>query len=77
MSNIYLKVTIEKKWRTQIFNFVSLKGSSPGLFLGEAPTHADIIKILNFLLQLTSQWSVSQTIGGFFIIFIVKEIMIF
>ena len=50
MSNIYLKVTIEKKWRTQIFNFVSLKGSSPALFLGEAPTHADIIEILNFLL---------------------------
>ena len=54
-----------------------LKGSSPALFLGEAPTHADIIKILNFLLQLTSQWSVSKTIGGFFTIFIVKEIMMF
>ena len=69
MSNIYLKVTIEKKWRTQIFNFVSLKGSSPALFLGEAPTHADIIEILNFLLQLTSQWSVSKSIWWLFYYF--------
>ena len=33
MSNIYLKVTIEKKWRTQNFDFKSLKSSSPGKFL--------------------------------------------
>ena len=77
MSNIYLKVTIEKKWRTQIFNFVSLKGSSPALFLGEAPTHADIIEILNFLLQLTSSGLWAKVFGGFFIIFILKEIMMF
>ena len=33
MSNIYLKVTIEKKWRTQNFNFLSLKSSSHCQFL--------------------------------------------
>ena len=30
MSSIYLKVTIEKKWRTQNFDFLSLKSSSSG-----------------------------------------------
>ena len=30
MSNIYLKVTFEKNWRTQNFNFVSLKNLSLG-----------------------------------------------
>ena len=29
-SNIYLKVTIEKNWRSQNFDFQSLKKSSPG-----------------------------------------------
>ena len=33
MSNVYLKVTIEKKWHTQNFNFLSLKGLSPGQIL--------------------------------------------
>ena len=33
MSNIYLKVTIEKKWRTQNFDFLNLKSSSPDKFL--------------------------------------------
>ena len=41
ISNAYLKVT-EKKWRTQNFDFLSLKRSSPDQFLG-APTHAYII----------------------------------
>ena len=36
MSNIYLKVTIEKKWHTQNFDFISLKSSSPGQFLGSS-----------------------------------------
>ena len=43
MSNIYLKVTIEKNWRSQNFNFLSLKNLSPGQFL-RAPSHADIIE---------------------------------
>ena len=34
MSNIYLKVTIEKNWRSQNFDFLSLKNLSPGQFLG-------------------------------------------
>ena len=35
MPNIYLKVTIEKKRRTQNFDFLSLKSSSSGPFFGE------------------------------------------
>ena len=41
MSNIYLKVTIEKNWRSQNFGFLSLKKLLPVSFW-EAPTHADI-----------------------------------
>ena len=33
MSNIYLKGTIEKKWRTQNFDFLNLKSLSPDEFL--------------------------------------------
>ena len=36
MLNIHLKVIIEKKWRTQNFDFLSLKSSSPGQFLGSS-----------------------------------------
>ena len=37
MWNIYLKVTIEKKWRTQNFlSFLSLKSLSPCQFLGSS-----------------------------------------
>ena len=36
MSNICLKVSIEKKWPTQNFVIVSLKISSPGQFLGSS-----------------------------------------
>ena len=34
MSNVYLKVTIEKNWRSQNYNFLTLKNLSPGQFLG-------------------------------------------
>ena len=44
MPNIYLKVAIEKNWRSQNFNFLCLKNSSPGQFLG-APIHADVIEL--------------------------------
>ena len=54
MSNIYLKLTIEKKLRTQNFDFLSLKSSPPGQFLG-APTHADIIEFGN--LRISGQGS--------------------
>ena len=42
MSNIYLKVTIEKNWRFQNFDFVNLKSFSLGQLWG-APAHEDII----------------------------------
>ena len=44
MLNIYLKITIEKNWCSQNFDFLSLKNLSPGQFFGGAPTHADIIE---------------------------------
>ena len=34
MPNIYLKVTTEKNWPSQNFDFVSLKNLSPGQFFG-------------------------------------------
>ena len=44
MSNICLKVTIEKKKRgSQNFDFLGLKNLSPCQFWG-APTHEDIIE---------------------------------
>ena len=43
MSNIYLKVTIEKNWLSQYFDFLSLKNSPPGQFWG-GPAHTDIIE---------------------------------
>ena len=36
MSNIYLTVTFEKKWRTHNFHFKSLKSSLPDQFLGNS-----------------------------------------
>ena len=76
MSNIYLEVTIEKKWHTQNFNFLSLKSSSPVSFW-RASTHADITESSNFLWQLKNQRSVSKSVCGFSIIFILKGVMTF
>ena len=76
MSKIYLKVTIEKSWHTQNFDFLSWKSSSPGQFL-VAPTHADIIEFSNFLLQLKNRRSRNKTLRGFLIILILKGIMSF
>ena len=39
MSNIYLKVTIEKNWCSQNFHFQSLKTLSPGQFSGSSNSH--------------------------------------
>ena len=36
MSNTYLKVAIEKKWSTPNFDYLSLKNSSVGQFLGSS-----------------------------------------
>ena len=54
MSNIYLKITIEKNWRFQNFDFVSLKNWSSVQFFG-APTQADTIEFENFWSQLKNQ----------------------
>ena len=43
MPNIFLKVTIEKNWRSENFNFLGLKNLPPSHFLG-ASTHVDIIE---------------------------------
>ena len=51
MSNIYLKITIEKNWRSQNFDFLGLKNLAPSSFWG-APTHAQTIEFENVLLQL-------------------------
>ena len=48
MSNIYLEVTIEKKWRFQIFDFLNLKNSFPGQYLGTSYSRS-YYKILKLL----------------------------
>ena len=47
MSNISLKVTIEKNWRSQNYNFLSLKRLSLGQFLGSSnsPRYPWILKV--------------------------------
>ena len=60
-ANVYLKVTIEKKWSTQNFDFLGLKSTSPGQFWGP-PSHADIfIEFSNFLLQFKDHRCGSKT----------------
>ena len=54
MSNIYLKPTIEKNWRSQTFDFISLKISYQVTFWGD-PTHPDITEFYNILLQLKNR----------------------
>ena len=67
MSNIYLKVTIEKNWRSQNFDFLSLRNLSPVQFL------LHIFEFLNFLLQLRNLRSGNKTVCGFSIILILKK----
>ena len=74
MSNIYLKVTIEKKSCNQNFDFKSPKVRVQVSFWGD-PTDADVTKFSNLLLQLQSQRYVSKNMRGFSIIFILKGIM--
>ena len=76
MLNIYLKVTTEKNWHSQNFNFLSLKNLSPGQFL-RAPSHADTIEFENFLLQIKNQRSGNKSVCGFSIILVLKEIITF
>ena len=74
MSNIYLKVAVEKNWLSQNLIFWVKKNCHQVSFRG-APTHADIIEFSAFLLQLKNQRSGSKTVCGFSIIFILKVIM--
>ena len=59
MLNIYIKVTVEEKWYTQNFDFLSLKRTSPDQFLG-APIYTYITEFSKFLLQLKYQRSGSK-----------------
>ena len=72
MSNIYLKIAINKKLRTQNLDLAQFSDSSE-----VAPTHADNIEFSNFLLQLKNQRSGSKTVRGFSIILILKVIRTF
>ena len=65
MSNIYLKVTIEKKWRRYPkFQFPKFKKFVSRLIFGELQL-TQISEFLNFLLQLKNQRSGSKTVSGF------------
>ena len=74
MSNIYLKVTIEKKWHSPNFDFKSLKSSSPGQFLG-SPNALRYHWISCYNLKIRGLGS--KPVCGFSIIFILKQIMTF
>ena len=78
MSNIYLKVTVEKNWRSQNFSFLGLKNfASHQVSLWGAPAHANIIEFWKFLLQLKSHKFGSETMCDYSIILILKGIMTF
>ena len=58
MSNIYLKITIEKKWHSQNLILKVWKVCIQVSFWW-APIEADIIEFLNFLLQLRAKLCVA------------------
>ena len=70
MSNIYLKVTIGKKWSTPNFDFISLKSSFPGQFLGSSNSRR-----YHWILKLL--FAGNKIVCGFSIILILKGIMTF
>ena len=69
MSNIYLKVTIEKKWRTQRFDYLSLKSLSPGQSLGSPNSRR-----YYWIFELKNQSSGSKTVSGFLSLWFWKEL---
>ena len=73
---VLLKVTIQKNWRSQNFNFWSLKNSLLDQFLS-APTHPDIIGFQNFFLQIKNKRSRTKSLCDFSIILILKGIISF
>ena len=76
MSNIYVKVTIEKKCllKTLILKVYKVRLQ---VSFWRAPSQEDIIEFLSLLLQLKNQRSRSKTVCGFSINFILKGIMTF
>ena len=50
MSNIYLKVTIQKKWHSQNLDFLNLKNLSWGKFFGSSNSRR-----YNWILQLLAR----------------------
>ena len=77
MSNIYLKVTIVKKWPTRNFDFKCLNSSSPGKFL-ESSNSRRCLWIFKLLVATQKSRVLKQNcVCGFSIIFILKGIMTF
>ena len=76
MRNTYFKVTIEKNWRSQNFDFLSVKNSSADQLLGSSNIRR-YHQILKFLLQIKSQRSWNKSVCCFSIILIRKGIMTF
>ena len=78
MSNVYLKVTIVKKWPTQNFDFKCLKSSSPGKFL-ESSNSRRYWWIFKLLVATQKSRALKQKncVCGFSIIFILKGIITF
>ena len=77
MSNVYLKVTTEKKRRTRNFDFLSLKSLSSGHFLGSCNSHRyhSIFKLL--VCNLKIRGLRAKLCVAFSVIFILKGIMTF
>ena len=50
MSNIYIKVT---KWRSKNYNFLSLKSSSPGQFLGSPNSWIKSTQLISLDFQIS------------------------
>ena len=76
ISNIYLKVTNEKKWRSQNFHFLNLKDFSPGQLLRglNSQRHHWILKLL---VALKIRGLGARLCVTFLLFFILKGIMAF
>ena len=57
MSNIYLKITIEKSRRSEKFDFLSLKNLPPGQFLGSS------MQLMQISLNFQASFCNSKTRG--------------
>ena len=69
MSNIYLKFTIEKSWRSKNFDFLNLKNSSAGQFL-EIPNSRRYHWILKLFVATQKSEYGSKSVCGFSIFLI-------